>query len=116
MAHLVNLAEDLALKTATERLAKHLYQLGVAAGGVKAEEVLLSRDRLPEEELASILGTVRVHISRSLASSTGSPVALREDSMCTAAPSSCGMNKVSQAHQVYRTLGRCACGASFRRR
>jgi CRP/FNR family transcriptional regulator len=65
MAHLVNLAEDLALKTATERLAKYLHQLATAEGEAKAD-IVLSRDRLPEEELASILGTVRVHISRSL--------------------------------------------------
>lgn len=65
MAHLVNLAEDLALKTATERLAKYLHQLAMAEGEAKAD-IVLSRDRLPEEELASILGTVRVHISRSL--------------------------------------------------
>jgi CRP-like cAMP-binding protein len=67
MAHLVNLAEDLALKSATARLAKHLHELAVTEGGPKAKDILLSRDRLPEEELASILGTVRVHVSRSLA-------------------------------------------------
>lgn len=66
MAHLVDLAEDLALKTATERLAKYLHELAVAEGATKGEEIRLSRDRLPEEELASMLGTVRVHVSRSL--------------------------------------------------
>ena len=66
LAHLVDLAEDLALKTATERLAKHLHELAVAEGAARGEDIRLSRDRLPEEELASLLGTVRVNISRSL--------------------------------------------------
>lgn len=66
MAHLVGLAEDLSLKTATARLAKHLYELARAEGAENGKEIRLSRDRLPEEELASMLGTVRVHISRSL--------------------------------------------------
>lgn len=68
MAHLVALADDLSLKSATGRLAKHLHQLAAAEGAAKGKEVRISRDRLLEEELASMLGTVRVHISRSLAS------------------------------------------------
>ncbi len=66
MAHLVGLADDLALKTATGRLAKYLHELAMAEGAAKDKEIRLSRDRLAEEELASILGTVRVHVSRSL--------------------------------------------------
>ena len=66
MTHLVGLAEDLSLKTATERLAKYLCELAVAEGAENGKDIRLSRDRLPEEELASLLGTVRVHISRSL--------------------------------------------------
>jgi CRP/FNR family cyclic AMP-dependent transcriptional regulator len=66
MAHLVDLAEDLALKTATARLAKHLHELAVAEGAGKGDEIRLSRDRLRQEELASILGVVRVHVSRIL--------------------------------------------------
>ena len=66
MTHLVALAEDLSLKTATARLAKYLYKLAVAEGAENGKEIRLSRDRLPEEELASMLGTVRVHVSRSL--------------------------------------------------
>src|SRR3990170_3532861 len=66
MAHLVTLAEDLSLKTVTARLAKYLCELAGAEGGDHHEEIRLSRDRLPEEELASMLGTVRVHVSRSL--------------------------------------------------
>jgi CRP/FNR family transcriptional regulator len=66
MTHLVALAEDLSLKTATARLAKHVYEQAVAEGAENGKEIRLSRDRLHEEELASLLGTVRVHISRSL--------------------------------------------------
>lgn len=66
LAHLVNLVDDLALKTATERLAKHLHERALAEGTASGEDIRLSRDRLPEEELASLLGTVRVNISRSL--------------------------------------------------
>jgi CRP-like cAMP-binding protein len=65
MAHLVGLADDLALKTATGRLAKYLYELAMAEGAAKDAEVRFSRDRLRAEELASVLGMVRVHISRS---------------------------------------------------
>jgi CRP/FNR family transcriptional regulator len=66
MTHLVALAEDLSLKTATARLAKYLYKLAAAEGVEHGKEIRVSRNRLPEEELASMLGTVRVHISRSL--------------------------------------------------
>ena len=66
MTHLVALAEDLSLKSATTRLAKYLYELAVAEGAETRQEFRLSRDRLREEDLASLLGAVRVHISRSL--------------------------------------------------
>jgi CRP/FNR family transcriptional regulator len=66
MTHLVGLADDLSLKTATGRLAKYLYEMAVAEGAEKLGEARISRDRLRAEELASLLGTVRVHISRSL--------------------------------------------------
>ncbi len=66
MTHLVALADDLSLKTATARLAKHLYELAVVEGAGRGVKVQVSRDRLRAEELASLLGTVRVHISRSL--------------------------------------------------
>ena len=66
MTHLVGLADDLSLKTAAGRLAKYLYELAVAQGAGKGVEVRIPRDRLRAEELASMLGTVRVHISRSL--------------------------------------------------
>lgn len=66
MTHLVALAENLSLKSVTARLAKYLCELAVAEGAENGKEIRLSRNRLPEEELASRLGTVRVHISRSL--------------------------------------------------
>jgi CRP-like cAMP-binding protein len=66
MSHLVDLAEDLALKSATERLAKYLHELAVIECTGKAGEMRISRQRLREEELASMLGTVRVHVSRIL--------------------------------------------------
>jgi CRP-like cAMP-binding protein len=68
LTHLVGLADDLSLKTATGRVAKHLHELAVAEGAGEGVEVRISRDRLREEALASLLGMVRVHISRSLAS------------------------------------------------
>lgn len=71
MMHLVSLAEDLSLKTATARLAKHLYEVAVAEGAKNGKGMRLSRDRFPEEELASMLGTVRVHVSRSLMNLVG---------------------------------------------
>ena len=64
MSQLVTLAEDLALKTATGRLAKHLHEIAVSEGAAKSEPVRIPRGRLPEDELASMLGTVRVNISR----------------------------------------------------
>jgi CRP-like cAMP-binding protein len=68
MTHLVALADDLSLKTATGRLAKYLYELAIVEGAEKGIKVRVSRDRLRAEELASLLGAVRVHISRSLTS------------------------------------------------
>ena len=66
MKDLVGLAEDLSLKTATARLAKFLCEQAAGEDAQKSREIRLRRDRLPEEELASRLGTVRVHVSRSL--------------------------------------------------
>jgi CRP-like cAMP-binding protein len=68
MTHLVALADDLSLKTASGRLAKYLYDLAIAEGAEKGIKVRISRERLRAEELPSLLGTVRVHISRSLTS------------------------------------------------
>lgn len=66
MKDLVALAGDLSLKTVTARLAKFLCEQAAAAGAQRGSEIQLRRDHLPEEELASMLGTVRVHVSRSL--------------------------------------------------
>jgi CRP-like cAMP-binding protein len=70
MTHLVALADDLSLKTATGRLAKYLYELAVVEGAERGAKVRVSPDRLRAEELALLLGTVRVQISRSLKSLT----------------------------------------------
>ena len=69
LTHLVTLADDLSLKSATGRLAKHIYELAVAEGAAK--DVRIPRERLRAEDLAALLGTVRVHISRSLTSLEG---------------------------------------------
>jgi len=52
------------LKSATARLAKALYELATAEGAPQRKEIHLRRDRLPSEDLASLVGTVRVHVSR----------------------------------------------------
>ena len=66
MAHLVGLAQDLALKSATARLAKYLHDFGSRFGPATSEPIRIPRARLREDDLASILGTVRVNVSRSL--------------------------------------------------
>jgi len=66
MKSLVALAEALSLKTATSRLAKFLCELARTEGARKGTEIQLRRDRHSVEELASMVGTVRGHISRSL--------------------------------------------------
>jgi CRP/FNR family transcriptional regulator len=63
MSHLVALAQDLALKTTTARLARHLHDLTVQSGG---GNLSIPRELMREEELASMLGTVRVNVARSL--------------------------------------------------
>jgi len=66
MRSLVGLAEDLSLKTATARVAKLLCERARAEGGRDGKEVRLRREGLREEQIASMVGTVRVHVSRSL--------------------------------------------------
>lgn len=66
MKSLVDLAGGLSLKTAASRLARFLCELAGTEGVRSGSEIQLRRDRLSEEELASLIGTVRVHISRSL--------------------------------------------------
>jgi CRP/FNR family transcriptional regulator len=62
----LKIAEGLALRTASGRLARVLHQLGSAEGRRCDGAVELDRSRLREEELAARIGAVRVHVSRSL--------------------------------------------------
>jgi len=71
MRSLVGLAEDLSLKTATARVAKLLWERARAEGGHHGKEVRLRRDGLREEQIAAMVGAVRVHVSRSLKALAG---------------------------------------------
>jgi CRP-like cAMP-binding protein len=71
MRSLVGLADDLSLKTATARVAKVLCERARAEGGRTGEEIRLRRDDLREEQIAAMVGTVRVHVSRSLKALAG---------------------------------------------
>ena len=64
MRSLVSLADDLSLKTATARVAKLLSERARAVGG--GAPVRLRRAELREDDIAAQVGTVRVHVSRSL--------------------------------------------------
>jgi CRP-like cAMP-binding protein len=66
MRSLVSLADDLSLKTATTRVAKLLWERARAEGGRDGKEIRLRRAELREDEIAAMVGTVRVHVSRSL--------------------------------------------------
>jgi CRP/FNR family transcriptional regulator, cyclic AMP receptor protein len=66
MRSLVGLADDLSLKTATARVAKLLCERARAEGERTGEEVRLRRDGLREDQIAAMVGAVRVHVSRSL--------------------------------------------------
>lgn len=66
MNHLAMLAGDLSLKTVTARLAKLLYERAIEHGVRNGGEIHLRRDQLRQEQLAALVGTVRVHISRAL--------------------------------------------------
>jgi CRP-like cAMP-binding protein len=83
MQSLVSLADDLSLKTATTRVAKLLWERALAQGGRKRREVRLPRASLREDDIAAIVGTVRVHVSRSLkALATIGAITLDRDSIC----------------------------------
>jgi len=62
----IELAGSLSLKTATVRLAEVLYKEATAQATENQERIRLPRDRLREEDVAAIVGTVRVHVSRGL--------------------------------------------------
>lgn len=64
----MDLAESLALCTARVRVARLLYERALAEGVRSGRGVELPRERLREDEVASRVGTVRVHVSRSLRS------------------------------------------------
>jgi CRP-like cAMP-binding protein len=66
MRSLVALADDLSLKTATTRVAKLLWERARAEGGRAGKEIRLRRASLREDDIAALVGTVRVHVSRSL--------------------------------------------------
>lgn len=66
MKNLVVLTENLSLKTATARLAELIYDLATHEAVPSGKKVRLPRSRLREEDIGLIIGTVRVHVSRSL--------------------------------------------------
>lgn len=83
MRSLVALAEDLSLKTATTRVAKLLWERARAEGGRAGKEVRLRRAGLREDEIAALVGTVRVHVSRSLkALATMGAIRFDRDTIC----------------------------------
>jgi CRP/FNR family transcriptional regulator len=82
MRSLVSLADDLSLKTATTRVAKLLWERAQAQGGRPGREVRLQRASLREDDVAAMVGTVRVHVSRSLkALATMGAITLDRDSI-----------------------------------
>jgi CRP/FNR family cyclic AMP-dependent transcriptional regulator len=83
MRSLVVLADDLSLKTATTRVAKLLWERARAEGTPSGKQVRLRRAGLREEEIAAIVGAVRVHVSRSLkALTTMGAITLDRDTIC----------------------------------
>ena len=83
MRSLVSLADDLSLKTATTRVAKLLWERARAHGGRQGKEVRLPRASLREDDIAAMVGTVRVHVSRSLKTlATMGAITVTRDSIC----------------------------------
>lgn len=66
MRGLVGLADDLSLKTATTRVAKLLCERAREEGKRNGKDISLLRDGLRERDIAALVGTVRVHVGRSL--------------------------------------------------
>lgn len=78
--HLVELADDLALKSATSRLAKYLHDAVSALPQNGEAPTSLRRTHFREDELAAMLGTVRVNVSRSFANlARAGAITLRRD-------------------------------------
>lgn len=71
MRSLVVLAADLSLKTATARVAKLLLERARFEGGRAGQEIRLRRDDFREDQIAAMVGAVRVHVSRSLKALAG---------------------------------------------
>lgn len=65
MHGLVGLADDLSLKTATTRVAKLLCERAREGGTANGKNISLPRGSLREDDIAAMVGTVRVHVSRS---------------------------------------------------
>jgi CRP/FNR family cyclic AMP-dependent transcriptional regulator len=83
MRSLVALADDLSLKTATVRVAKLLWERAQAEGEGAGKVIRLRRAGLREDEIAAVVGTVRVHVSRSLkALATMGAIRLDRDTIC----------------------------------
>jgi CRP/FNR family cyclic AMP-dependent transcriptional regulator len=83
MRSLVVLADDLSLKTATTRVAKLLWERARAEGGRAGTEIRLRRASLREDDIAALVGAVRVHVSRSLkALATMGAIRLERDTIC----------------------------------
>jgi len=83
MRSLVSLADDLSLKTATARVAKLLWERARAEVGRDRGTIRLQRAGLREDEIAAMVGTVRVHVSRSLKSlATMGAITLDRDTIC----------------------------------
>ena len=83
MRSLVSLADDLSLKTATARVAKLLWERARSEGGRDRNAIRLRRAELREDEIAAMVGTVRVHVSRSLkALATMGVITLDRDTIC----------------------------------
>ena len=83
MRSLVSLADDLSLKTATARVAKLFWERARAKSGPHRKAIRLQRAGLREDEIAAMVGTVRVHVSRSLkALATMGAITLERDTIC----------------------------------
>ena len=84
MRSLVSLADDLSLKTATARVAKLLWQRARVEGKRDVEGgIRLRRAGLREDQIAAMVGTVRVHVSRSLkALAAMGAITLDRDTIC----------------------------------
>jgi CRP-like cAMP-binding protein len=83
MRSLVALADDLSLKTATTRVAKLLRERARAEGERAGSEIRLRRASLREDDIAAMVGAVRVHVSRSLkALATMGAIRLERDTIC----------------------------------